>query len=55
MSAMQRERLESIVVRGLQAGIASCRVSGDLLPDLIAMLHARHSADPGHQHHQIGG
>lgn len=40
MSTVQREKLESIVVRGLQAGIASCRVRGGLLPDLIAMLHA---------------
>ena len=40
MSTTQREKLESIVVRGLQAGIASCRQQGDLLPDLIAMLHA---------------
>jgi HD-GYP domain-containing protein (c-di-GMP phosphodiesterase class II) len=36
----QMEKLESIVVRGLQAGIANCRVRGDVLPDLVAMLHA---------------
>jgi HD-GYP domain-containing protein (c-di-GMP phosphodiesterase class II) len=40
MSMIQREKLESIVVRGLQAGIASCRVQGNILPDLVAMLHA---------------
>jgi len=34
------EQLQSIVVRGLQAGIASCRAHGDILPDLVAMLHA---------------
>ncbi|MFQ5601142.1 MAG: hypothetical protein ACE5G2_11395, partial [Candidatus Krumholzibacteriia bacterium] len=40
MSERRFHELDTIVVRGLQAGIALCRARSDVVPHLVAMLHA---------------